>query len=107
LEDILNKFEILSFPNLQNMTKLSRRGSKKGAYDSIMAMKRYTTIEYIYGNVIPGQSKEKDYVLKMLVDGRGSGVHLVKRMQPRGVLENAWFMFDHVKLVQAWTTVAC
>jgi hypothetical protein len=39
LEDILDKFEHLSSPNLRNMISLSRSGSKRGAYDNIMAMK--------------------------------------------------------------------
>ena len=39
--------------------------------------------------------------------GPGSGVDLVKRMQAGGDLENAWLMFDHVKRVQSWTTMAC
>jgi hypothetical protein len=43
----------------------------------------------------------------MLEDGPGSGVDLVKRMQPRGDLENAWLMFDYVKRVQEWTTMVC
>jgi hypothetical protein len=47
------------------------------------------------------------YVFKMLVDGPGSGVDLVKHMQPRGDLENACLMFDHFKHVQEWTTMAC
>jgi hypothetical protein len=54
-----------------------------------MAMQRFTRIEYIHANVFPGQGKDKVYVFKMLVDGPGSGVDLVKRMQPRGDLENA------------------
>jgi hypothetical protein len=28
-------------------------------------------------------------------------------MQPGGDLQNCWLMFDHVKCVQEWTTVAC
>jgi hypothetical protein len=47
-----------------------------------MAMKTFTTIEYIHANVFPGQDKEKVYVFKMLEDGPGSGVDLIKRMQP-------------------------
>jgi hypothetical protein len=100
LEDVLDKFEHLSFPNLRNTISLYRSGGKKGAYDSIMAMKTYTTIEYIHGNVFPGQGKDQVYVFKMLEDEPGSGVDLVKRMQPGGDLENAWFMFDHVKRVK-------
>jgi hypothetical protein len=107
LEDVLDKFEHLSTPNLQNTISLSRSGGKRGAYDSIMAMQRYTSIEYIHANVFSSQGKDKVYVFKMLVDGPGSGVDLVKRMQPGGDLENAWLMFDHVKRVQEWTTMAC
>jgi hypothetical protein len=72
-----------------------------------MAMKRLSTIEYIHGNIFPSQGKDKVYVFKMLIDGFGSGVDIDKRMQPRGDLENAWLMFDHVKRVQEWTTMAC
>jgi hypothetical protein len=39
--------------------------------------------------------------------GPKSGMHLVKRIQPRGELEDAWIMFDHVKRVKHWTTMAC
>jgi hypothetical protein len=107
LEDILDKFEHLSSPNLWNTISLSRSSSKRGAYDSIMAMQRYTRIEYIHANVFLGQGKDKVYVFKILVDGPGSGVDLVKRMQPGGDLKNAWLIFDHVKRVQEWTTMAC
>jgi hypothetical protein len=82
LEDVLNKFEHLSSSNLRNTISLRRSGGKRGAYDNIMAMKTYTTIEYIHGNVFPSQGKEKVYVFKMLEDGPGSSVDLVKRMQP-------------------------
>jgi hypothetical protein len=72
-----------------------------------MAMKRYTTIEYIHGNIFSGQGKDKMYIFKMLEDGPGSGVDLDKCMQPGGDLENEWLIFDHVKLVQEWTTMVC
>ena len=39
--------------------------------------------------------------------GPTSGVDLVKRMQPGGDLECTWVMFDHVKRVKDWTTMAC
>jgi hypothetical protein len=107
LEDVLDKFEHLSSPNLRNMISLYRSNGKRGAYIGIMAMLRYTTIEYIHGNVFPCQGKDKVYAFKMLVDGPGSGVDLIKCMQPGGDLENTWLMFDHVKHVQEWTTMAC
>jgi hypothetical protein len=47
------------------------------------------------------------FVFKMSEVGPGSGVYLVNRMQPGGDLEHAWIMFDHVKRVKNWTTMAC
>jgi hypothetical protein len=35
------------------------------------------------------------------------GVDLVRCMQPGGDLHNCWLMFNHVKCVQEWTTMAC
>ena len=32
--------------------------------------------------------------------GLGSGVDLVKRMQPGGDLKDAWMMFNHIKHVK-------
>jgi hypothetical protein len=43
----------------------------------------------------------------MLFYGPTNGVDLVRRMQPSGDLQNCWLMFDHVKRVQEWTTMAC
>jgi hypothetical protein len=59
LEDVLDKFEHLSSPNLQNTISFYRSGGKRGAYDSIMAMKTYTTIEYVHGNVFPRSRQGK------------------------------------------------
>jgi hypothetical protein len=39
--------------------------------------------------------------------GPGSGVDLVKRTQPGGDLKDAWIMFDHVKRIKLWTSMAC
>jgi hypothetical protein len=39
--------------------------------------------------------------------GPRSEVYLVKRMQPGRDLEHVWIMFDHVKRVKHWTTMAC
>lgn len=43
----------------------------------------------------------------MLVDLPGSGVDLVKRMHVGGDMENLWIMFDRIKLLKDWTTLAC
>ncbi len=43
----------------------------------------------------------------MSVDLPGSGVDLVKRMHEGGDMENSWIMFDHVKRLKDWTTLAC
>jgi hypothetical protein len=52
--------------------------------------------------LFPGQGSDSDKVLvfKMSKVGPGSGLDLVKRMQPSGDLEDASMMFDHVKRVK-------
>jgi len=42
----------------------------------------------------------------MFVDGAMFGFNLVQRMQLGNDLQNAWMMFDHIKHVQGWTTIA-
>jgi hypothetical protein len=42
----------------------------------------------------------------MFVDEAIFGFNLVQRMQPCNNLQNAWMMFDHIKHVQGWTTMA-
>jgi hypothetical protein len=54
-----------------------------------------------------GSDSNKVFVFKMSEVGPGTGVDLVKRMQPGGDLEDAWMMFDHVKRIKKWTTMAC
>jgi hypothetical protein len=43
----------------------------------------------------------------MVVNEFGNGVGLVAQMQLKGDLENYWIMFDHVKHIAGWTTMAC
>ena len=45
------------------------------------------------------------YIFKMSIVALGSGVDLVRRMQPGGDLELQWIMFDHVKCISHWTTL--
>ena len=58
---------------------------------------------------VPGQGNKTDklFVFKMSKVGPGSGLDLVKRMQPRGNFKHAWIISDHVKRVAKWTTMAC
>jgi hypothetical protein len=50
---------------------------------------------------------QKVFMFKMSLYGPTSGVDLVRHMQLGGDLQNRWLMFDHVKHVQEWTTMAC
>lgn len=43
----------------------------------------------------------------MSTEGVGDVVDFVIHMQPSSNLENAWLMFDQVKRVMGWTTMAC
>jgi hypothetical protein len=43
----------------------------------------------------------------MSIDGATFGFDLVWQMQLGDNLQNAWMMFDHIKHVQGWMTMAC
>ncbi len=42
----------------------------------------------------------------MSMDGAAFRFDLVRRMQLGDDLQNPWMMFDHIKCVQGWTTMA-
>ena len=109
LEVVMDKFSTLASPNCRNFVSGSKRfvRSGMGTMDSIMALKDHSAFKFVHGSRFPGQSKDKVFVFKMSVDLPGSGVELVKRMQVGGDMENSWIMFDHVKRLKDWTTMAC
>ena len=107
IEEVMDRFQMLSSPSIRNVISSSRSNNRGGVIDNIMTMKRESKFEFIHDSVFLGQGKEKVYVFKMLTEGPGSGVDLIRRMQVGGDLQNAWMMFDHVKRVKDWTTMAC
>ena len=107
MEEVMDRFQYLSSPSIRNVISSFPSNNHAGIIDNIMTMKRELKFEFIHDSVFPGQGKEKVYMFKMLIEGPGSGVDLVRRMQPLGDLHNAWLMFDHVKRVKDWTTMAC
>ena len=107
MEEVMDRFQYLSSPSIRNVISSFRSNNHRGIIDNIMTMKRDSKFEFTYVSVFPGQGKEKVYICKMLIEGPGSGVDLVRQMEPPGDLQNAWMMFDHVKRVKDWTMMAC
>ena len=104
----MDKFKILASPDYCNFVSGSKHfvRSEMGTMDSIMTLKDHSGFKYVYDSRFPGQSKNKVLISKMSVDILGSGVNIVKRMQVGGDMENSWIMFDHVKRLKGWTTLA-
>ena len=77
--------------------------------DGITKLRGLSNWAYVQHSIFPGQGDDsyKVFVFKMSEVGPGSGVHLLRWMQPSGDLESAWIMSDHVKRVTGWTTMAC
>ena len=75
--------------------------------DGITKLRGLSNWAYIQRNMFLGQGNDSDkvFIFKMSEIGPGSGVDLVRRMQPDGDLEHAWITFDHVKRVTNWTTM--
>jgi len=107
MEEVMDCFQYLSSPSIQNIISSFHSNNRGGVIDNIMTMTKKSKFEFIHDSLFLGQGKEKVYIFKMLTEGLGSEVDLVKRMQPEGDMENAWMMFDHVRRVKEWSTMAC
>ena len=78
--------------------------------DGITKLRGLSSWAFVLHNMFPSQGNDFDkvFIFKMSEVGpMCSGVDLFTRMQLDGDLELEWMMFDHVKLVNGWTTMAC
>jgi len=77
LDDIMDKFQVFSFPNVRNIiAPFCSTSVGVGNINRILAMKKQAKIEYIHDSMFPSQGQEKVYMFKMLVDGPRSDVDL-------------------------------
>ena len=108
LEVVVNKFSIFSSPNCCNFILDLKHFVRSGmdTMDNIMVLKYHSGFKYVHGSKCPRHSKNKVYIFKMLVDLSESGVDFVKRMQVGGDMANSWIIFDYVKRLKGWTTLA-
>jgi hypothetical protein len=109
LVPVLDRCKDMGSPSIRNKVVTFRYLRRYGVMDSITKLRGLSNWAYVQKNMFPGQGEdsEKVFVFKMSEVGSGSGVDLVRRMQSGGDLENSWMMFDHVKRVKYWTTMAC
>jgi hypothetical protein len=109
LMPVLEKCKYMSSPSIRNEVTTFKYFRRFGVMDSITKLRGCSNWAYVQENKFPGQGSDSDkvFVFKMSEIGPGSGVDLVTRMQPNGDLKDAWIMFDHVKRVKQWTTIAC
>jgi hypothetical protein len=108
LEPVFESCRELNSPNLRSKVTSFKFLRRFGVMDGIAKLRGVSNWAYVQRNQFPGQGDDADkvFVFKMSEVGPGSGVDLVRRMQPGGDLENAWIMSDHVKRVKGWTTMA-
>ena len=108
LEPVFESCRELNSPNLRSKVNSFKFLRRFGVMDGIAKLRGVSNWAYVQRNQFPGQGDDADkvFVFKMSEVGPGSGVDLVRRMQPGGDLANAWIMSDHVKRVKGWTTMA-
>jgi hypothetical protein len=109
LVPVLEKCKYMSSPSIKNDVTAFRYIRRFGVMDGIPMLRGCSHWAYVQENKFPDQGLDSDkvFVFKMPEVGPRSGVDLVNRMQPGGDLEHAWIIFDHVKRVKNWTTMAC
>jgi hypothetical protein len=85
LVPILEKYKYMSSPSIKNDVTTFRYIRRFGAMDGIAILKGCSHWTYVQENKFPGQGSDSDkvFVFKMSEVGPRSGVHLVKRMQPK------------------------
>ena len=103
---IFEKWSSLSSSTLNNLIHDARESLGGGGYvDNILKLKKGSMYDYIQDSCFPEQDNELAYVFKMSTVGPGSGVDLVRRMQPGSDLALQFVMFDHVKQINGWITL--
>jgi hypothetical protein len=85
LVPVLEKRKYMSSPSIKNDVTTFRYIRRFGAMDGIAILKGCSHWTYVQENKFPGQGSDSDkvFVFKMSEVGPRSGVHLVKRMQPK------------------------
>ena len=107
LYPVLDKFQVFTSPRVRHEVSGLKQLPRHGPLDGITKLSGLSVWQFVRESKFPGQGVGKVFVFKMSDVGPGSGLDLVKRMQPGGDLQDSWIMFDHVKRVKPWTTMAC
>jgi hypothetical protein len=109
LVPILDKYKYMSSPSIKNDVNSLRYIRRYGIMDGITLLRGCSNWPYVQESMFLGQGSDsnKVFVFKMFEVGLSSGVDLVKRIQLGSDLQDAWMMFNHVKCVKKWTTMAC
>ncbi|CAM6093771.1 unnamed protein product [Calypogeia fissa] len=77
----------------------------------LLELKKKMVMPFVQSILFPGQSlnvDERPHIFKMSTTGPGSGLDLIRRMQPGGDLEKSWIMSDvmHRTLDDKWCTMS-
>ena len=109
MKTVMEKYANLASPNIKNAISNFKYVGRTNPMDGIRQMRGCTTWPFVQRNILLGQGVDnnKVFVFKMIEVGPASGVDLVTRMQPGGNLQDSWLMFNHVKRMNNWTTMAC
>ena len=84
----MEKFRVLCSPNIRNAIATLKSSASGVPIDNIIKLKMKSPYAYIQYSIFPGQGSDKVYMFKVSEEGPGSGVDLMKRMQPGKDLQN-------------------
>lgn len=102
LEPLIDRRKDMTSSSIKNKVMTFEYLRTFGVMDNMTKFKGLGTWAYMQKNMFlsQGEDEEEVFVFKMLEVRPGSGVNLVKRIQPRRDLEDAWIMFNHYKRVK-------
>ena len=97
LEPIFDCCKELNSPSLRNKVTTFKYLQRFGVMDGITKLRGLNNWAYVQRSMFLGQGNESDkvFIFKMFEIGLGSGVDLMRWMQPSSTLEHAWIMSDY------------
>lgn len=109
LNQTMLKFDPMCSPNICNQISLFKKTLTWALLDSSLYSQPLVLTTTFKIVVCLGNKVGKSIIFskRWLKGIDGCGVHLVKQMQLGGDLKNSYMMFNHVKHVQGWLTMAC
>jgi len=104
---ILEKCEYMKTPSIRNEVTTFKYFRRFGVMDNITKLQGCNNWAFVQENKFPNQGFDSNKKFVFSEMDLGSEIDIVKWMQLGDDLQDAWIMFNYVRQMKEWTTMAC